>query len=489
MQPLPPAPPSFPPPPAPPAGRLPVLIVVDEMPAGMPSSGTRFQTHVDGLRPDGGVDLKTPFGTLRAHPSQPVADGAALVVTVHATAPRLILRVVATVPPSVPTKPGGEVGASHQNAAAGALKAPLAVGTVLKGLALPDLPAASGTQPGTAARADGGAGAPGGPHVTMRLLSAGSTALPLPTGAVAAGISGPSADGAAIRPVLATVVDMVSPRQAVLAASAGRFLVETPVPLPPGWTAAWDLRLPASAGPGATATGAAGGQPPMPAAAAAWALLNEAWHVVSPPAGPTDAASPLAGVVPRPDAQLAANILRFLGFVQQGDAARWLGEEGVRSLDAARRGLASRLGEAARDLARGVDDAGGSWRLITVPMAYDGELGFLRLLIREHPDDRPAAEPVHADPFRFVVDVHLSRLGRVQLDAMVKQDPRGQSLDLLVRSDPPLAASVQDAIRGLFRTTAEALGLTGQVGFRASPPGFVAAAASGSTAVGPGLFV
>ncbi|TVR96695.1 MAG: hypothetical protein EA406_11500 [Rhodospirillales bacterium] len=483
MEPLPPSPTTPASLPASTAGRPAVLIVVDDPPAGLPPRGSRFQGRIEGVRPDGGVDLRTPFGVLKAHASQPMLLRAGLVLSVQSTVPGTVLKVVAATPPlplAGPPASGATDAKTMPLPGGGAGReatSPLAPGALVKAIALAGL--ATAPHPTAAAalqRPDGPYVAGGGP-VMLRLVGPGREA-----GLMAANPAAATGSAHTAGPFSATVADVLGPRQVILASAGGRWLVETPVPLPPGWTATWELRPLAPVQAAATAASSISG------VASAWAEFSAAWHALLAAAPGSGSGTPLTAVVPRPDAQLAANVLRFLGFVQSGETARWLGEEGVRGLEAARRGLADRLGAAARELLSTVDDTGAVWRVLTVPLAVGTDLGFFRLLIRDRRDQRDSAVPAHEEPVRFVVDLSLSRLGRVQLDAMVR-GAGGRALDLVVRSESPLSVPMQDEIRQVFRGAVEALGLVGQVGFRAVPPGFVLPADWGSAAAGPGIVV
>jgi len=70
-----------------------------------------------------------------------------------------------------------------------------------------------------------------------------------------------------------------------------------------------------------------------------------------------------------------------------------------------------------------------------------------------------------------VVDVEMSRLGRLQLDGFVQDGTK--RFDLIVRSDDRLPVNVQNGIRSVFEDANETTGVTGGLAFQSAPANFV----------------
>lgn len=187
----------------------------------------------------------------------------------------------------------------------------------------------------------------------------------------------------------------------------------------------------------------------------------------------------------RPDTQLGANVLFFLAALRGGDIRSWLGDGPMRVLERLRPELAGRLGEEFSRLARLADEPGSNdWRVAAVPFADGEDVHRIRFLTRQSPQEEDKGDSGHGT--RFLVDVELTRLGRLQLDGLVAKD--GKRVDLLVRSNQPLPGRMRDDIRVIFQEAAALTGLQGGVGFQAQPAGFVdvaaaVPAASGSTGI------
>jgi hypothetical protein len=219
-----------------------------------------------------------------------------------------------------------------------------------------------------------------------------------------------------------------------------------------------------------------------------WPALTEAVEALAA-ADPTAARHLIAALLPRLDARLATTVLFFLSALRGGDVRGWLGDAAVRALNRTRPDLSTRLGDDFRKLGRAADEpVSTDWRITPVPLFTGAEIELIRLWTRRHDD--PAGDDDdnrRSQDQRFVVDVSLSRLGRLQLDGLVRD--AGRRLDLIVRTESPLAPAMRDHIRGLFGDTGALTGLTGGVGFQAAPPNFVDVAAEPPAGHRPGVVV
>jgi hypothetical protein len=147
-----------------------------------------------------------------------------------------------------------------------------------------------------------------------------------------------------------------------------------------------------------------------------------------------------------------------------GEIGRWLGQEPLRALERAGRGdLAARLKTEFGQLSRLTQDAGGDWRLFTLPVIGDGDVRPVRFFLRQHDEDDPRAPSDRRSPGRFVVELTLSRLGDLQLDGLT----RGPRLDAVLRSRVPLPPEVARDVGRLFDDQLAAGGFYGELRFDA----------------------
>jgi hypothetical protein len=192
-------------------------------------------------------------------------------------------------------------------------------------------------------------------------------------------------------------------------------------------------------------------------------------------------------ILPRVDAGLTAQTLFFLRALGRGNLDEWLGGVSARALKVANPALHSQLRDEFRQMGRKSGEAeSNDWRVVHVPLTSGEQIEPIRLLMRRNGGGQSGG--AKAEPStRFVVEVTLSQLGRIQFDGLVRDD--GKRLDLIVRSDPHLPQTVHGKIRRLFSHSSEIAGLKGDVGFQASPPEFVDVTAEHSAIPHTGMIV
>ena len=199
-----------------------------------------------------------------------------------------------------------------------------------------------------------------------------------------------------------------------------------------------------------------------------WPALNDAVKALAE-ASPAAAQQFVNTAVPQPGPQLAATLLFFLMALQGGDMRAWLGGDTARQLQRAGPNMLTRLGDDFSQLARMAEEpVSGDWRVALIPFYSEHELRQLRLYSRPHGSDGEGDGPAGT---RFVIDVDLSRLGRLQIDGLVRGG--GKNLDLIVRTEAPLPDEMAGDIGRIFGDAKELTGFAGGIAFQAAPPDFV----------------
>ncbi|MBM3565819.1 MAG: hypothetical protein FJX42_06890 [Alphaproteobacteria bacterium] len=193
----------------------------------------------------------------------------------------------------------------------------------------------------------------------------------------------------------------------------------------------------------------------------------------------------IANLLPKPDSTLAAGIIMFLAALKTGDIRAWLGEDILRAVGRNRADLSRRLESDFRELSRTAAAPGeDNWRIAVVPFNAGTAVEQIRLMTRRPPRDEPGRE---SDDSRFIVDVTLSRLGRIQLDGLVRK--KSKRLDLIVRTAAPLPETMRADIRRLFAQAGEATGINGLLQFEARANGFVETKPGPAAGYGEGTLV
>lgn len=169
--------------------------------------------------------------------------------------------------------------------------------------------------------------------------------------------------------------------------------------------------------------------------------------------------------MPQANSRLAANILLYLSALRGGDVGNWLGAM-TSNLEQSQPELAGRLREDFVQVARLFNEGPQSdWRTLIIPFMNGEGLDSLQMHLRGQStgaDDDDDSE----DASRFLVDIELSRLGRIQLDGLVKSS--GKKFDLIFRSEEPLPAYMRKDISRIFHDFAELGGIIGSLTFHAA---------------------
>lgn len=175
------------------------------------------------------------------------------------------------------------------------------------------------------------------------------------------------------------------------------------------------------------------------------------------------AARALTQATPQPGAALTASVLFFLSALSTGDMRRWLGNETFRGIErsAGMDRLRADFGEIRR---LSSEPAGQDWRLVLIPLLTDQGLEHLRLFLRDQRGQEGEDTPETGT--RFVLEVALSRLGRLQFDGLTER----KAIRLILRMETPLPEAMRHDIRGIFVDTLSALGMTGEIAFQVARP-------------------
>lgn len=182
------------------------------------------------------------------------------------------------------------------------------------------------------------------------------------------------------------------------------------------------------------------------------------------------AAEQLMRMIPQAGPRLAAAMSMFAGAVRSGDAKALLSEPVTRGLErAGRKDLADKLKQEFLDLAE--DSARpmgrGDWHSITLPFAHGANIDPIDLYVHRPPDDEEGGGKQGSEQ-RFILDVRMSVLGRIQLDGLVQKDAK--RFDLIVRTAEPLPAAMCRDISGIFAECGQLTGIKGQVSYQAGRP-------------------
>lgn len=197
-----------------------------------------------------------------------------------------------------------------------------------------------------------------------------------------------------------------------------------------------------------------------------WPALQETMDALNAIGGMPNAQA-IRDSIPSPTPRLVPTALFFLAALRSGAVESWLGEGTLQSLrSAGKSALADRLtGDFGRISAQSKEPVSGEWRAISMPMMHDGEIGQMQFYIRrqgqedtpEEKDDMRAAPPT-----RFILNLHLSRMGDMQLDGLLRK----KTFDLILRSADALPESMRRELMGSFAKGLKQAEMEGGISFQ-----------------------
>jgi hypothetical protein len=357
-------------------------------------------------------------------------------------------------------------------AMAGMPAAPLPPGLATMGLA-PNLPA--GTQL-TVRIAEIGTPAPQAANTTPAAppLAASTPAapgLPAQPGPTRQGMAAPTPSpatppSAPAAPLLPGTVTAQSPGgNALVHTPVGTLTVPTHMELPAGTPLTLEIVGKPVPPPPPTATASAAPQGLTPQG---WPAMTQALDTLA--ANPqAQAVQDLLRMLPQAGPRLAASMMAFTGSLQSGETRRLLPEPAMRGLEkAGKKELAERL---KADLDSLSEDAGrpvgnGEWRGYTMPFLNGGVIEPIHLFVRAPGDEGGGGKRGGGtgNDERFVLDISLSSLGRLQMDGLVRREDK--MFDLIIRTESALSPEMRRDIQGIFANASEVVGTKGSVSFQ-----------------------
>lgn len=394
--------------------------------------------------PPGAVMMPPNAGAPGLDMSQPPPES----LTGLASGTRLTVRIAAMAPPG-------------QNAAGGGQPIPTA--TAQTQSAAPPPPAGQAPAPQAPGMPPATTAAPGTPPAPQPLHP--PQAIPPGPAATPGGLPAATPSAAPPPPQAVTmpgiVVSQPAGGAALVQSPAGMLSLDVGTPLPIGGT----LRLevigrPLPPPPMAPAPG-----PPQGLSPDGWPTLDQTVDTLLQ--SDRQAAEQLMRMIPQAGPRLAAAMSLFAGAVRSGDSKALLSEPVTRGLEkAGRKDLADRLKKEFLDLAEDSTRpmGRGDWQAITLPFAHGANIDPIDLYIHRPPNDDEGGGKKGAEQ-RFILDVRMSVLGRIQLDGLVQKDIK--RFDLIVRTAEPLSAAMCRDIAGIFAEAGQLTGIKGQVSFQA----------------------
>jgi hypothetical protein len=201
-----------------------------------------------------------------------------------------------------------------------------------------------------------------------------------------------------------------------------------------------------------------------------WPVMNEIYQALAQ--AMPQAAQAFSNMSPSPanPSQLGPTALFFVAAIRGGDLTQWLGE---RNIDVIRRagksGLISRIASEGSTLNRlSSEPISQDWRGMSLPLYHDGEMHKLALYYK-HESQNESNDNKGGKQVRFLFDLSLDNMGKVQLDGLFRQ----KRLDLIVRSEAAFSQSMQQHMRRAYVNALEQTQVSGELSFQNKPEQWV----------------
>lgn len=186
----------------------------------------------------------------------------------------------------------------------------------------------------------------------------------------------------------------------------------------------------------------------LPLLSATWPALQEALDGMAATA--PEMAAQMQNTIPTASPKLAPTALFFLAALKIGMAESWLGPQVLQTLrDTGKSNLAERLtGDFGKISAQAKDILGGEWKGISMPLLHEGEISQMQFYIRRQHDEREQEKDdgTRTAPTRFILNLHLSRMGDMQLDGLLRK----KNFDLILRSAEALPLTMRQELMQSF---------------------------------------
>ena len=200
-----------------------------------------------------------------------------------------------------------------------------------------------------------------------------------------------------------------------------------------------------------------------------WQSLNQVQATLSQNSPQVAQAFQASLPSPASTPQLASSVLFFLVAVRNGDAAGWLGESAIETLRRAGQGdLITRLGS--EFAASRQESVSGDWRILSLPLAWQNEIHKVSVAYRKDDQDDGSDTDGSGQKTRFVMDLNLSAIGPLQLDALfVGNSEQLGRLDLIIRTEQSFSAAARQQMRTAYKSALNETQITGELSFQNTP--------------------
>ena len=206
-----------------------------------------------------------------------------------------------------------------------------------------------------------------------------------------------------------------------------------------------------------------------------WPAMDDVLQVLARSVPQT--AQAMVNVTPSPanPAQLGPAMLFFIAAVRGGDLTQWMGNRATDALRTERSGnvLSRLLGEAPTLTRIASEQMPQDWRALNIPLYWEGDMHKIALYYKQEREESDSAE-AGLKSTRFVFDLALDRMGKVQIDGLFRPVSEGGTrLDVVLRTEDLFSQSTQAEMRRVYAKALRDTQITGELSFQNQPDQWV----------------
>ncbi|TAE82963.1 MAG: hypothetical protein EAY76_02315 [Alphaproteobacteria bacterium] len=269
----------------------------------------------------------------------------------------------------------------------------------------------------------------------------------------------PSHTPSAPHHMMATVLPHSNPRELLLQSPLGTFKLFVTEPMPVGTILEFTLEHVAPVR-GGTPTPSSHFIPTEFEAIRSIADLPHPSAVIAPH-------SPPIHIVPHTGSTLTAELLFLFTALYQNDMRRWLGDTTMNELELGEnKPLLSQLSKefSAMNAPPAPHDRDGTWHNVMIPLMHEQQIHPVHMFFKR---SRHTADGHRSrDTDHFMVDIELTRMGRMQLDGLVQKTHPSMRFDLIIRTEQLWGNAIEQDICAIFMRAQEISGAQGSLQFR-----------------------
>ncbi len=175
-------------------------------------------------------------------------------------------------------------------------------------------------------------------------------------------------------------------------------------------------------------------------------------------------------------ANLAPSALFFIAALRSGDVQNWLSEKTIETLKrAGKSDIIKKINtEFSHIMRANSEQATQEWRALSLPLAWQNEIHKAVIHYRKEDNNQTNDSENSGSKTRFVMDLNLSNIGKIQLDGLfVDSNKAGKRLDLILRSEDNFSESMKMEMRAKFKDALNDIKFTGDLNFQSNKNSWV----------------